>query len=144
MGLSYIITGLLVLLSIILALTLWGRMKHALQMLQQCHYMNDRFTTWIAGHSLNAFPTVLSVFVIAYWGLIVLSLFVNLSSPLLEIILALIALAGTILSHLTSFKSKESKLPLKITARVWRLIGTTVLVMLAISGIAMVLFQLKC
>ena len=34
-------------------------------------------------------------------------------------------------------------MPLKITARVWRLIGTAVLVMLAISGIAMVFVPLN-
>ena len=143
MGLSYIITGILGVISIVLAFTLWERMKHALQMLQQCHYMNDRFTNWIAGHSLNAFPTVLSIFVIAYWAVIVLSLFVNLPFTIIGVLTVVISLIGAVLSNVTSFKSKESKLPLKITARVWRLIGTAVLVMLAISGIAMVFVPLN-
>lgn len=51
-----IITSLLLLaIGFTLVFTLWKRMAHALQMLQQCHYMNDRFTTWIAGHRLVAF-----------------------------------------------------------------------------------------
>ena len=143
MALPYIIMGLLAVLSIILCFTLWGRMKHALQMLQQCHYMNDRFTNWIAGHRLNSFPTVLSVFVIAYWVVIVLSLLMPLSFMTITIPLLIITAIGAFLSNLTSFKSKESKLPLKITARVWRLIGTAVLVMLAISGVAMAFVPLN-
>ena len=109
MALPYIIMGLLAVLSIILCFTLWGRMKHALQMLQQCHYMNDRFTNWIAGHRLNSFPTVLSVFVIAYWVVIVLSLLMPLSFMTITIPLLIITAIGAFLSNLTSFKSKESK-----------------------------------
>lgn len=114
MGLSYIITGILAVISIVLAFTLWGRMKHALQMLQQCHYMNDRFTTWIAGHGLNAFPTVLSIFVIAYWAVIVLSLFVNLPFTIIGVLTVIIALIGAVLSNVTSFKSKSQSCHLKL------------------------------
>ena len=74
MVLAYGLMGLLVVLTIVLCFTLWGRLSHGLQMLQQCHYMNDRFTTWISGHRLNAFPAVLSVFVVLYWALIKLLL----------------------------------------------------------------------
>ena len=143
MVLAYGLMGLLVVLTIVLCFTLWGRLSHGLQMLQQCHYMNDRFTTWISGHRLNAFPAVLSVFVVLYWALIVFSLFFETGFILIGSGSVIIAAIATFLSKITNGQSKESKLPLKITARVWRLIATAVLLMLALSGLAMVFVPLN-
>lgn len=143
MALPYVLMGILAVLAVLLCFTLWRRLSHGLQMLQQCHYMNDRFTTWIAGHRLNAFPAVLSVFVVLYWALIVFSLFFETGFVLPSVGAIVLAVIGAFLSKITNGQSKESKLPLKITSRVWRLIATSVLVMLAISGIAMAFVPLN-
>ena len=138
-----IITSLLLLaIGFTLVFTLWKRMAHALQMLQQCHYMNDRFTTWIAGHRLVAFPLPLSVLVVIYWGLMVLT---SLSTGISEVALTwgalIISLLGVGMIKISSGVSKESKKPLKITARVWRIIATGVVVMLLFSGLGLALLE---
>ena len=126
---------LLGVLSLVLLWTLWGRMAHALQMLQQCHYMNDRFTTWIAGHRLVALPVPLSVLVIAYWALLVISFLFPMPSSVLSIGTIVIGVLGLGMIKISSGVSKESKKPLKITARVWRIIATGSILMLLIAGL---------
>ena len=133
---------LLAVVGVTLVITLWKRMSHALQMLQQCHYMNDRFTTWIAGHRLVAFPLPLSILVVIYWGLIVLT---NLSLGISDAILLggalIVSLLGFGMIKVSSGVSKESKKPLKITARVWRIIATGVILMLLILGLGLVMLK---
>lgn len=126
---------LLGVLSLVLLWTLWGRMAHALQMLQQCHYMNDRFTTWIAGHRLVALPVPLSVLVIAYWALLVISFLFPMPSSVLSIGTIVIDVLGLGMIKISSGVSKESKKPLKITARVCRIIATGSILMLLIAGL---------
>lgn len=126
---------LLGVLSLVLLWTLWGRMAHALQMLQQCHYMNDRFTTWIAGHRLVALPVPLSVLVIAYWALLVIGFLFPMPSSVLSIGTIVIGVLGLGMIKISSGVSKESKKPLKITARVWRIIATGSILMLLIAGL---------
>ena len=126
---------LLGVLSLVLLWTLWGRMAHALQMLQQCHYMNDRFTTWIAGHRLVALPVPLLVLVIAYWALLVISFLFPMPSSVLSIGTIVIGVLGLGMIKISSGVSKESKKPLKITARVWRIIATGSILMLLIAGL---------
>lgn len=126
-------------LSLLLLWSLWGRMAHALQMLQQCHYMNDRFTTWIAGHRLVALPVPLSVLVIAYWVLVVVSFLFPMSGSILTIGTVVIGVLGLGMIKISSGVSKESKKPLKITARVWRIIATGAILMLLIAGLGSLL-----
>ena len=109
-----IMAVLLGVLSLFLLWTLWGRMAHALQMLQQCHYMNDRFTTWIAGHRLVALPVPLSVLVIAYWVLVVVSFLFPMPGSILTIGTVVIGVLGLGIIKISSGVSKESKKPLKI------------------------------
>ena len=130
-----IMAVLLGVLSLFLLWTLWGRMAHALQMLQQCHYMNDRFTTWIAGHRLVALPVPLSVLVIAYWVLVVVSFLFPMPGSILTIGTVVIGVLGLGIIKISSGVSKESKKPLKITARVWRIIATGSILMLLIAGL---------
>ena len=110
-------------------------MAHALQMLLQCHYMNDRFTTWIAGHRLVALPVPLSVLVIAYWVLVVVSFLFPMPGSILTIGTVVIGVLGLGIIKISSGVSKESKKPLKITARVWRIIATGSILMLLIAGL---------
>ena len=126
---------LLGVLSLFLLWTLWGRMTHALQMLQQCHYMNDRFTTWIAGHRLVALPAPLSVLVISYWALLVISFLFSMPASVLSIGTVVIGVLGLGMIKISNGVSKESKKPLKITARVWRIIATGAILMLLIAGL---------
>lgn len=126
---------LLGVLSLVLLWTLWGRMTHALQMLQQCHYMNDRFTTWIAGHRLVALPAPLSVLVISYWALLVISFLFSMPTSVLSIGTVVIGVLGLGMIKISNGVSKESKKPLKITARVWRIIATGAILMLLIAGL---------
>ena len=135
-----VMSVLLGILCLVLLWMLWGRMSHALQMLQQCHYMNDRFTTWIAGHRLVALPTPLSVLVIAYWILLVVSFLFSLPTTVLTIGTAVIGILGLGIIKISSGVSKESKKPLKITARVWRIIATGSILMLLIAGFGMLFF----
>ena len=121
---SMILGVLLGILSLALLWTLWGRMSQALQMLQQCHYMNDRFTTWIAGHRLVALPAPLSVLVIAYWALLVISFLFPLPSSVLSVGTIVIGILGLGMIKISSGVSKESKKPLKIKARVSRIVPT--------------------
>ena len=130
-----IMAVLLGVLSLFLLWTLWGRMAHALQMLQQCHYMNDRFTTWIAGHRLVALPVPLSVLVIAYWVLVVVSFLFPMPGSILTIGTVVMGVLGLGIIKISSGVSKESKKPLKITARVWRIIATGAILMLLIAGL---------
>ena len=130
-----IMAVLLGVLSLFLLWTLWGRMAHALQMLQQCHYMNDRFTTWIAGHRLVALPVPLSVLVIAYWVLVVVSFLFPMPGSILTIGTVVNGVLGLGIIKISSGVSKESKKPLKITARVWRIIATGSILMLLIAGL---------
>ena len=136
-----VMSVLLGILCLVLLWMLWGRMSHALQMLQQCHYMNDRFTTWIAGHLLVALPTPLSVLVIAYWVLLVVSFLFPLPTTVLTIGTAVIGILGLGIIKISSGVSKESKKPLKITARVWRIIATGSILMLLIAGFGMLFLQ---
>ena len=106
-----IMAVLLGVLSLFLLWTLWGRMAHALQMLQQCHYMNDRFTTWIAGHRLVALPVPLSVLVIAYWVLVVVSFLFPMPGSILTIGTVVIGVLGLGIIKISSGVSKESKKP---------------------------------
>lgn len=133
---SMILGALLGILSLALLWTLWGRMSHALQMLQQCHYMNDRFTTWIAGHRLVALPAPLSVLVIAYWALLVISFLFPLPSSVLSVGTIVIGILGLGMIKISSGVSKESKKPLKMTARVWRIVATGSIIMLLIAGLS--------
>ena len=133
---SMILGVLLGILSLALLWTLWGRMSHALQMLQQCHYMNDRFTTWIAGHRLVALPAPLSVLVIAYWALLVISFLFPLPSSVLSVGTIVIGILGLGMIKISSGVSKESKKPLKMTARVWRIVATGSIIMLLIAGLS--------
>ncbi|MDE5978353.1 MAG: UDP-N-acetylmuramoyl-tripeptide--D-alanyl-D-alanine ligase [Turicibacter sp.] len=132
---------LLAILSLFLVWTLWGRMVHALQMLQQCHYMNDRFTTWMAGHRLVVLPVPLCVLVILYWVLVVASFLVQMSGTVLTVGTLVIGLLGLGMIKLSSGVSKESKKPLKITARVWRIIATGTILMLLIAGLLLLALQ---
>ena len=136
-----VMSVLLGILCLVLLWMLWGRMSHALQMLQQCHYMNDRFTTWIAGHRLVALPTPLSVLVIAYWILLVVSFLFPLPTTVLTVGTAVIGILGLGIIKISSGVSKESKKPLKITARVWRIIATGSILMLLVAGLGMLFLQ---
>lgn len=138
MLLFYIILAILMVVGATLALTLWKRMAHALHMLQQCHYMNDRFTTYNKGHQAQAFPKGLMVVTVVYWVAYAALLFIETGFST-SIIFAAIAGYGCLIAHFSSGKGEESKLPLKLTSRVWRLIATAVVLMLVITILGVII-----
>lgn len=129
---SIIIIGSLSFLSGWLLSKLWKGMTHALQMLQQCHYMNDRFGTWIKNNQLIVFPLPLAILTVLHWGMFGATFFISVPVSLLAIGSFLILVLSLGMVKISRGTSKELKKPLKKTARVWRLIATGALLMVAV------------
>ena len=111
-------------LSGLLGWSLWKGMTHALQMLQQCHYMNDRFGTWMKNNQLTVFPFPLAILTGLQWGMFGVTFFISVPASLLAIGSFLILVLSLGMVKISRGTSKELKKPLKKTARVWRLIAT--------------------
>ena len=112
MALPYIIMAAFIGTFYILFLlwTLWGRMAHALQMLQQCHYMNDRFTTWIAGHRLNGVTCPFYLYLLLHIGCYCGKFLMPNPGSILQLALLMIAVYwGFELSNLIVFSQKNQK-----------------------------------
>ena len=119
-------------ISLLLVYTLVNRVKHALHMLQQCHYMNDRFTTYNKGHKELSYPLALMLTAGLY--VLIFVVFATTELPIYaSVLLGILAVYGGVVAHFASGKGVETKLPLKFTARVWRLVAMVLLVMLVPS-----------
>ncbi len=126
------------LIGIWLVITLVNRLKHALHMLQQCHYMNDRFATYNKGHKEFSSPFALNIVAGAYVLLFIG--FEMLSLPIYaSVLLGVLAIYGGVVAHFSSGKGVETKLPLKMTARVWRLVAMIVVLMTVPTLLAVLL-----
>ena len=126
------------LISLVLLFTLWNRLKHALHMLQQCHYMNDRFSTYNDSHIELAFPTPLAIAAGVYLGAFI-AYVTEVLPPYIVLVLVVVALYGAAIAHFSSGKGTETKLPLKFTARVWRLVSMIGVLMLSTGVLAVLL-----
>lgn len=130
MNINSILTILLIILSSYSLFLIWRRMSHALQMLQQCYYMNERYTTWLQNNKLVSSPAPLYFLAVFYWGAFTTSSFLTKNDTVLLLLSVFMVSISVIFLNVVSNFSKEVKKPLKITARVWRLILTILFVFL--------------